>query len=116
MVGADEYAQNIDDNAFTNGSAKIALKAAAKAANIVGEEENPKWLKIAQGITLHHFSDSVIKEHKTYQGETIKQADVNLLTYPLGLISDNSLKKKIWTIMPTKLIKTDRLWDWQFWL
>jgi trehalose/maltose hydrolase-like predicted phosphorylase len=94
VVGADEYAQNIDDNAFTNGSAKIALKAAAKAANIVGEEENPKWLKIAQGITLHHFSDSVIKEHKTYQGETIKQADVNLLTYPLGLISDNSLKKK----------------------
>ena len=34
------------------------------------------------------------REHATYQGETIKQADVNLLAYPLGKITDPAQQRK----------------------
>jgi len=35
-----------------------------------------------------------MKEHKTYNGEVIKQADVNLLAYPLELITDENIVKR----------------------
>jgi len=34
------------------------------------------------------FPDGVTKEHATYKGEGIKQADVNLLAYPLKAITE----------------------------
>lgn len=43
MVGADEWAENIDDDAFTNGMAKVSLQIANKAAKILGLPTNPKW-------------------------------------------------------------------------
>lgn len=33
--------------------------------------------------------DGVTKEHSKYQGENIKQADVNLLSFPLKIITKN---------------------------
>jgi trehalose/maltose hydrolase-like predicted phosphorylase len=38
--------------------------------------------------------DGVTKEHATYNGEGIKQADVNLLSYPLKYFTDPSQIKK----------------------
>jgi trehalose/maltose hydrolase-like predicted phosphorylase len=87
VVAADEYAENVDDNAFTNGAAITALRAAAEAAERLGLQANPEWREVADRIRILRFSDGVVQEHATYQGETIKQADVNLLTYPLGIIS-----------------------------
>lgn len=43
MVGADEWAENIDDNAFTNGVAKVALQIANKVLKLLGLPINPKW-------------------------------------------------------------------------
>lgn len=40
------------------------------------------------------MSDGVTKEHATYNGEMIKQADVNLLGYPLRIITDEKQLKK----------------------
>lgn len=89
VVGANEFAPNVDDNAFTNGSAKVALECAVKAAKILGEKYDPQWEIVAKNLTFHYMDDGVMKENKTYNGEIIKQADVNLLSYPLGIISDN---------------------------
>ena len=89
VVGADEFAQNIDDNAFTNGSAIRALKNAVLAAQEMGYDPNPQWTEVANKIVLHKFPDGTVKEHKDYQGERIKQADVNLLSYPLQIVTDN---------------------------
>lgn len=88
VVGADEWAENIDDNAFTNGVAIMALRYAADAAKALGKTANSDWMKVADNIVLLSFADGTTKEHATYQGEEIKQADVNLLSFPLGLITD----------------------------
>ena len=88
VVGANEFAQNIDDNAFTNGSAITAIQFAILAANEVGIEVNEAWAKVAENIIIHKFPDGTTKEHSTYDGAIIKQADVNLLAYPLTIVND----------------------------
>jgi trehalose/maltose hydrolase-like predicted phosphorylase len=40
VVGADEYAQHVDDNAFTNASVE-SLRNTVKAAKILNEPINP---------------------------------------------------------------------------
>lgn len=90
VVGANEFAPNVDDNAFTNGSAITALEFATLAANKVGEKPNPEWVEVASKIRILKFPDGTTKEHATYEGELIKQADVNLLTYPLDVVNDET--------------------------
>ena len=87
VVGANEYASNIDDNAFTNGSAKTVLKDAVAAAKAVGEKADPRWEEVSDNIKFHYMPDGTMKENATYNGEIIKQADVNLLSYPLGVVT-----------------------------
>ncbi|MFO8146532.1 MAG: glycosyl hydrolase family 95 catalytic domain-containing protein [Bacteroidota bacterium] len=88
VVGANEFLANVDDNAFTNGAAITALRYAVLGAKEVGEEVDPQWTKVADNIIIHQFPDGTTKENRTYNGEIIKQADVNLLTYPLDVVSD----------------------------
>ena len=90
VVGADEYAQNIDDNAFTNGSARVALRAASKAAALLGIPHDSRWDDVAERLRFHYMADGTLKEHSTYAGEMIKQADVNLLAYPLKVVTDTA--------------------------
>jgi len=94
VVGANEFAPNVDDNAFTNGSAITALKFAVDAANEVDEVPDPLWKNLASKIKIHKFSDGTTMEHSNYAGEIIKQADVNLLSYPLHIITDEATIKK----------------------
>ena len=65
VVAADEWAENVDNNAFTNAAAKANLHYAIMAS-----------------------------EHAAYYGEKVKQADVNLLAYPLKEITDPLQIKK----------------------
>nr|WP_297918608.1 glycoside hydrolase family 65 protein [uncultured Allomuricauda sp.] len=88
VVGANEFAPNVDDNAFTNGSAITALQYATEAAKTLGETTDPWWTNVASKIRILKFPDGTTKEHATYNGERIKQADVNLLTYPLDVVND----------------------------
>ncbi len=88
VVGANEYAANIDDNAFTNGAAITALRYAGLAAAKLNLEPNPAWENVANNIVIHKFEDGTTKENKTYSGAIIKQADVNLLSFPLNIVND----------------------------
>lgn len=90
VVGANEFAPNVDDNAFTNGSAKAVLMYAIEAADLLDEVPNPQWREVAGKMRFNFFGDGVMKEHSKYNGETIKQADVNLLAYPLQLVTDKA--------------------------
>ena len=94
VVAADEWAENIDNNAFTNAAAKANLKNAAAAARILGLKPDPEWDLVAQNIPIPMFHNGVTKEFDTYKGEAIKQADVNLLAYPLHEVTDNNRIKK----------------------
>ena len=93
VVAADEWAENIDNDAFTNAAAKANLQNAAKAARLLGIEANPDWEIVAQNIPILLLPDGTTREHATYKGEGIKQADVNLLAYPLKEIIDEKLIK-----------------------
>lgn len=94
VVAADEWAENVDNDAFTNGVAQINLEIATTAAQLLQVKSNKEWKEIASNLVLHRFDNGVIKEHKTYNGEKIKQADVNLLAYPLGIVKDAAQIKK----------------------
>lgn len=88
VVGPDEFAANINDDAFTNGAAKSALAYASLAAKELNLSPDPTWEEIAKRIRILKFPDGTTKENASYKGDSIKQADVNLLAYPLGLITD----------------------------
>jgi protein-glucosylgalactosylhydroxylysine glucosidase len=94
VVCADEWAENVDDNAFTNGMAKEVLGYANQAAKELGLPENPKWKEVQDGLVILKMADGTTREHATYNGEVIKQADVNLLSYPLKQVTDPATIKK----------------------
>lgn len=94
VVAADEWAENVDNNAFTNAAAKINLENASAAAKLLGLKADPDWMLVAQNIPILKMEDGVTREHATYKGEGIKQADANLLAYPLKAITNPTQVKK----------------------
>lgn len=94
VVAADEWAENVDNNAFTNAAAKANLQYATDAAKILGLTPDPDWMVVHNNIPILHFEDGVTKEHAAYHGEKIKQADVNLLAYPLKEVTDPAAIRK----------------------
>lgn len=88
VIGANEFEENIDNNAFTNGIVKLVLEYAAQAAEQLEKVADPDWRHVAENIPVLEFEDGTTKENETYSGAEIKQADANLLTYPLGLYGD----------------------------
>ena len=94
VVAADEWAENVDNNAFTNAAAKAVLQHASSAAKVLGLPADPDWKQVADNIPILVMENGVTKEHATYKGEGIKQADVNLLAYPLREITAPAQIKK----------------------
>ncbi len=88
VIGANEWQENIDNNAFTNGMAITALRYATQAAKELSLIPNPDWEVVAQNIPILKFPDGTTRENATYDGVEIKQADANLLAYPLDIITD----------------------------
>lgn len=105
VVAADEWAENIDNDAFTNASAIANLKNAAAAAKILGIAPNNDWAQVADNIPIEHFKNGVTREFQTYTGENIKQGDVNLLAYPLKFITDPDQIKRDLAYYETRIPK-----------
>ena len=106
VVGADEYAQHVDDNAFTNASAIEALKNTIKAATILNEPINPMWTDVSNKLIIHS-ENGITQNYKGYKGQMIKQADVNLLAYPLHVITDRKQIEKDLEYYTEKIDKKD---------
>ncbi|EGC35268.1 hypothetical protein DICPUDRAFT_97948 [Dictyostelium purpureum] len=86
IIPPDEYAVGVDDSVYTNVVVSMALKWAIEAASIVGDTSAPveEWQNIADNMVV--LFDEELQwhpEYDGYSGETIKQADVVLLGYPL---------------------------------
>ncbi|HEX5341082.1 MAG TPA: glycoside hydrolase family 65 protein [Duganella sp.] len=88
VIGANEWQENIDNNAFTNGMAITVLRYASQAARELGVAPDPDWEHVAANIPILRFADGTTRENASYDGVPIKQADVNLLAYPLDIVSD----------------------------
>jgi trehalose/maltose hydrolase-like predicted phosphorylase len=93
----------VDNNAFTNAAAQVNLRNAAAAAKLLGLPANPDWALVARNIPILKMADGVTREHATYKGEGIKQGDVNLLAYPLNVITDPSQIRKDLTYYETRV-------------
>jgi trehalose/maltose hydrolase-like predicted phosphorylase len=93
-VAADEWAENVDNNAFTNAAAKANLRFATEAATVLGITPDADWMNVANNIPVLKMDNGVTKEHASYNGEGIKQADANLLSYPLKEITDPKQVRK----------------------
>lgn len=106
VVGADEYAQHVDDNAFTNASAIESLKNTIKAATILNETVDPRWKEVSDKLLIH-TENGITQNYKGYKGQMIKQADVNLLAYPLHIITDKAQIKKDLEYYAEKMDKKD---------
>ena len=87
VIGANEWEENIDNNAFTNGMVKTVMEYASLAAEALGKTPPADWREVAINVPILKFPDGTTKENETYAGQTIKQADVNLLAYPLKVIT-----------------------------
>lgn len=106
VVGADEYAQHINDNAFTNASAIETLRNTIKAAGILGMPANPNWKLVADGLRIIP-KNGITMEYDGYAGEMIKQTDVNLLAYPLHVITDKAQIERDLDYYAEKIDKRD---------
>lgn len=95
VIGANEWQENIDNNAFTNGMAITVLRYATQAAKELGIPANPDWEHVAQNIPILKFPDGVTKENATYDGVMIKQADANLLAFPLDIVTGPQVVKDL---------------------
>lgn len=94
VVAADEWAENVDNNAYTNGAAIRNLQYATECASVLGISAPEEWSLIASNIPISKMKNGVTREHDTYTDQNIKQADVNLLAYPLKIITDNNQIEK----------------------
>ncbi len=132
VVAADEWAENVDNNAFTNAAAKANLQFAVEAAKLLGITPNTDWTNVATNIPILRMDNGVTKEHASYKGEGIKQADVNLLAYPLKEVTDPAQVKKdleyyetrvpdegtpamtqaIFTLLYARLGNKEKAWHW----
>ena len=132
VVAADEWAENVDNNAFTNAAAKSNLQNATEAAKILGIVPDADWMNVANNIPILKLENGVTSEHAGYHGEKIKQADVNLLAYPLKQITDvNQVRKDleyyetripdegtpamtqaIFTLLYSRLGDKEQAWQW----
>jgi protein-glucosylgalactosylhydroxylysine glucosidase len=96
VIPPDEYADHVNNSAYTNAVAKLALNAAAAAARVLGRppSEYSRWLDASAGLSVPFNATAPPgagmdpaggwhPEYDSYANATIKQADVVLLGYPL---------------------------------
>ena len=63
VVAADEWAENVDNNAYTNAAARANLQYATDAARVLGLVPDPDWTKVHDNIPILHFPDGTTREH-----------------------------------------------------
>ncbi|CAN6670291.1 periplasmic acid trehalase Ath1p [Trichomonascus vanleenenianus] len=85
MTDPDEYANHIDNGAFTNAAIEQLMKWVTNASLILGQDVNPQWTVLSQN--MHIPEDANLDLTLEFDGMNgtaeIKQADVVLMTYPL---------------------------------
>ncbi|KAF9019821.1 glycoside hydrolase family 65 protein [Rhodocollybia butyracea] len=81
----DEFANFVNDAAYTNAGISVILNKAIALADVLGVTVPSNWSDIANKIAvLSDPTSGVTLEYGAFNGTTsVKQADVVLLTYPL---------------------------------
>eukprot|EP00981_Chlorochromonas_danica_P008125 scaffold2028_cov181-Ochromonas_danica.AAC.3 len=98
IIPPDEYVDHVNDSVYTNYVASLALKYTIQAAKVLNVTENcqhcPQYEEVAnQLVLLFNETLQIHPEYQGYNGDMIKQADVVLLHYPLGLEMSDEIRK-----------------------
>ena len=96
LIPPDEYVDHVNDSVYTNFVASQALLFTVQAAEIL--QVNCANCKIYSQIAndLNILFDETLQIHPEYSGypnDIIKQADVVLLSYPLGMKMTDEIRK-----------------------
>lgn len=84
VVPPDENAGLVNNSVYTNAIAQMNLRIADRAARLAGFTPNTNWRKVADGMYIPY--DAAKKRfiaHDGYKGLDAKQADAELLAYPI---------------------------------
>lgn len=85
LTDPDEYANHVNNGAYTNGGIVQLLQWATRASEIVGDSVPKNWSTIAE--KMHIPENDTLDLTLEFDGmngtAAIKQADIVLLTYPL---------------------------------
>lgn len=92
LTDPDEFANHINNGAFTNAGIKTLMRWATDIGNHLGEDVDPKWMDISKKIYIPRSCSNITLEYSGMNSSVeIKQADVPLMVYPLGYITDESI-------------------------
>lgn len=112
VIGADEWGKNpgggknVDNNAYITAAAMRNLDIADKAARALGLRPDSRWKTVREGLRLTRDENGIIRLHDTYAGEITKQADVALIAYPLGMMTDkDDIRRNMEYYMATVPVK-----------
>ena len=84
VIPPDEAANGVNNSVFTNIIAQYSLRIASEFGEILSIETPAVWYEIADNIKIPFDTERQIHlEYDGYSNNTIKQADVVLLGYPL---------------------------------
>ncbi|KAK2834693.1 hypothetical protein Q7C36_015394 [Tachysurus vachellii] len=87
VMPPDEYNQNVDNSVYTNTVAKYSLQFAVDLARMLRHPAPSEWQEIADKLKIPY--DTELKYHPEFdgyeKGSDVKQADVILIGFPLGL-------------------------------
>ncbi|GMI15432.1 hypothetical protein TrVE_jg5294 [Triparma verrucosa] len=96
VIPPDEYVDHATDSVYTNAAVAQFFYAASDVFQRLtnGEDAPSAWKSTADALVLpFDEQQNIYLEHADYKGEQIKQADVVLLDYPLGVEMDDEVKK-----------------------
>ncbi len=87
VIGPDETSGVVDDDAWTNAAAAQCLRDAGAAADALGVPSHPNWSRVAGSMSLPRDSRTGIPIEHVGATDRLraKQADTELLVYPLDL-------------------------------
>jgi len=96
MTDPDEYANNIDNGAFTMASADEFLKEVNALRVSMGMPINETWQNQSEHIEFPRALSNITLEYQTMNNSAaVKQADIVLLTYPLDYGDNYTLGDKL---------------------
>lgn len=95
VVSPDETAGIVNNDVYTNAGAKKTLEIAIRASQLLGKPYPPLWKKIAEKMYLPYYPQQhrYIEHEGFREGRRIKQADAELVIFPLGLPMREEVKR-----------------------
>lgn len=117
VMPPDEDAGLVDNNAYTNAIAKMNLEIASQAAMLIGDSANPEWRAVAEKIYIPINTESKrFIAFDNYENRTAKQADSELLVYPLQFDLPEQEKREIYRntfdFYGSKMSRTGPAYSW----